>query len=161
MDKNSPSERQFEQMVSQQRATIYSVCHLFAKDADEAADLFQETLIRLWMGWATFEGKSSLRTWVYRVTMNTCIDQQRHQQHRPKTVPLQIDAAFFEEDNANPATERLHRRIARLDPFDRAVVLLWLDELSYADMADILGISPDNVGARLSRIREKLKNMND
>lgn len=122
----SDSEKEFERLVTEHRATIYTVCYMFSKDADEVADLFQEVLVNLWRGMGGFEGRSDVRTWIYRVSLNTCVS---------------------------------HDRISRLEPFDRAIILLWLESLPYDEIGQIVGISPKNVSVRLTRIREKLKNM--
>ena len=69
------TEQQFSQLVKDNRSTIYSVCYMFSNDADEVADLFQEVLVKLWNGYGSFQGKSDIKTWIYRVTLNTCIPQ--------------------------------------------------------------------------------------
>ena len=89
MNKNKQHEADFEHMVERQRQTIYSVCYLFADERQLADDLFQETLIRLWQGFDLFEERSSERTWVYRVALNTCINFDRKHRRRPDTSPLQ------------------------------------------------------------------------
>ncbi len=161
MNKNKQLEADFEQMVERQRQTIYSVCYLFADERQLADDLFQETLIRLWQGFASFEGRSEERTWVYRVALNTCINQNNKHRRRPDTSPLQMDMDFYAEEDRCPAASRLHKRIAKLHPFDRALILLWLEDLPYDEIAAILGITVENVSVRLVRIREKLKTITD
>lgn len=71
------TEQQFSQLVRDNRSTIYAVCYMFSNDADEVADLFQEVLVKLWNGYETFHGKSDVKTWIYRVTLNTCITIDR------------------------------------------------------------------------------------
>ena len=161
MKHNQQRESDFEQMVERQRGAIYAVCYMYAKDSDQVSDLFQEALLRLWAGFDNFEGRSSERTWVYRVTLNSCIDQTRRLHHCPDTMPLTLDNDFFADEERNPAAKSLHRRISQLPPFDRALILLWLEDLPYSEIADIIGISVDNVGVRLNRIREKLKTIKD
>lgn len=73
----SDSEKEFERLVTEHRATIYTVCYMFSKDADEVADLFQEVLVNLWRGMGGFEGRSNVRTWIYRVSLNTCVSHDR------------------------------------------------------------------------------------
>lgn len=74
----SDSEKEFERLVTEHRATIYTVCYMFSKDADEVADLFQEVLVNLWRGMGGFEGRSDVRTWIYRVSLkNTCVSHDR------------------------------------------------------------------------------------
>ena len=106
-----------------------------------------------------FEGGSDVRTWIYRVSLNTCVSHDR-KRRRAKTVPLSIDINLFEDSDAESQQVRmLYDRISRLEPFDRAIILLWLESLPYDEIGQIVGISPKNVSVRLTRIREKLKNM--
>ena len=155
------TEKKFAQMVREQKSTVYLVCYMFSKDRDEVDDLVQEVLINLWKGFARFEGRSDIRTWVYRVSLNTCISADRRRK-RNRTLPLTMDIDPFDENDAdNRQTALLHRRISRLQPFDRAIVLLWLENLSYEEIGQIVGISTKNVSVRLVRIKEQLKSMSN
>ena len=87
MKQKEQQERDFERLVERQRQTIYSVCYLFANERQQADDLFQEILIRLWKGFAGFEGRSSEKTWVYRVALNTCVTANDRMLHRKDTTP--------------------------------------------------------------------------
>ena len=152
-------EQYFTDLVKQHKSTIYSVCYMFSTDKDEVEDLFQESLINLWRGLPSFEGRSQVATWVWRVTLNTCISSDR-KKRRNATVPLTMDIDLFDQSNEQGAQAQLLRdRIQRLQPFDRAIVLLWLESMSYDEIAAIVGISPKNVGVRLYRIKEQLKQM--
>lgn len=140
------------------KTTIYSVCYMFVEKQIEVDDLFQEVLINLWEGYEGFRGDSSLRSWVYRVSMNTCISYKRKK--RIKTVPLDLSPDIVNGDsNESRQTVQLHQRISRLEPVDRAIVLLWLENLPYDEIASIVGISTRAVGVRLVRIKEKLKSL--
>ena len=155
------TERKSAQMIREQKSTVYLVCYMFSKDSDEVDDLVQEVLINLWKGFARFEGRSDIRTWVYRVSLNTCISADRRRK-RNRTLPLTMDIDPFDENDAdNRQTALLHRRISRLQPFDRAIVLLWLENLSYEEIGQIVGISTKNVSVRLVRIKEQLKSMSN
>ena len=155
------NELQFTDIVQQYKSTIYTVCYMFSKDADEVNDLFQDVLINIWQGMKGFEGRSDIRSWIYRVSLNTCISAERKRKRR-KTIPLTMDINLFEdEDVTSRQADMLHRRITRLPLLDRAIILLWLENLSYDEIAAILGISVKNVSVRLVRIREQLKNMNN
>ena len=150
-------EQLFAQTVKEQRSTIYTVCYMFSKDADEVNDLFQEVLVNLWKGFEGFEGRSDIRTWVYRVALNTCISLDR-KKRRQATARLSMDINLFEDDDTDTRqVALLHKRISLLQPFDRAIVLLWLENLPYDEIGHIVGISAKNVGVRLYRIREQLK----
>lgn len=148
----------FERLVMEHKSTIYSVCYMFAEDKAEADDLFQEALISLWHGKDTFRGDSGLKSWVYRVTMNTCISHKRKKSI--KTEPLEFSTDITAPDSPQKRQAKLlHERISKLEPFDRAIVLLWLEDMSYDEIAAIVGISSKAVGVRLLRIKEKLKTL--
>lgn len=157
---NNDKEHEFELLVRQHKRTIYTVCYMFSTNKDEIDDLFQEILIRLWNGFDQFEGRSSAKTWIYRVALNTAINQDRKERRRPQTVPLTVDIDPYEADN--PQTQQirvLYDRISRLDLIDRSLILLWLEGISYDEIGAIIGISPNNVGVKLTRIKEKLVKM--
>ena len=160
--KMEKTEANFKKILHDHKSTIYSVCYMFSQEHDEVEDLFQETLINLWNGLDTFEERSGIGTWVWRIALNTCITSERKKKRRLDTVPLSIDRDFLDDNNAESRqTKLLHKRISRLQPFDRAIVLLWLENMSYDDIAAIVGITTKAVGVRLVRIREQLKQMND
>ena len=154
------NESQFAQIIRENKGTIYTVCYMFSKDKEEVDDLFQEALIKLWQGLASFKGDSDLKTWIYKVTLNSCISIDRKKKSRP-TQPLMEGINLFDKNDAdNRQTDMLHARIQRLQPFDRAIVLLWLENMSYQEIALIVGIEVKNVSVRLHRIKEQLKQMN-
>lgn len=153
-------EKDFANIVRKHKSTIYTVCYMFSQDNDEVEDLFQETLINLWKGFAQFRGDSSPATWIWKVSLNTCISFDRKKRRRGKSVPLSMSINLFEDDdNDSRQIEMLRKRINQLGPFDRAIVLLWLENLSYEEIGEIVGITAKNVSVRLVRIREQLKKM--
>ena len=155
-------EKDFETVVRRHRSTIYTVCYMFSNDADEVADLFQDTLINMWKGFAKFRGESDVKTWIWRVSLNTCITAERKKNRRAEQVPLTMDINLFEDrDDDTRQIRMLRERIGRLGHFDRAIVLLWLESLSYDEIGAIVGISAKNVSVRLVRIREQLKKMSN
>ena len=154
-------ETVFAQMVKEHKSTIYTVCFMFSKDADEVNDLFQEVLINLWQGFASFEGKSKIDTWIWKVSFNTCISQERKKK-RTSVIPLSMEIDLFnDKDDDTKQVKMLYERIHRLKPFDRAIVLLWLEGMPYDEIATIVGITPKNVSVRLYRIKEELKQMSN
>lgn len=145
--------------MSEQKSTIYTVCYMFSNDEDEVADLFEEVLINLWKGFSSFEGRSDIRTWVYRLSLNTCISADR-KKRKKKTIPLSMDINLFEdEDSDSRQVQMLRKRIMHLAPFDRAIVLLWLENMSYEEIGQVVGITAKNVSVRLYRIKEQLKKL--
>ena len=154
------TEREFEKIVAENKGTIYTVCYMFSNDSAEVADLFQETLINLWRGSGTFRGDSALNSWIWKVALNTCITFDRKKKRGITTEPLSMNIDLFDDaDQDNRQVAILRERISKLGPFDRAIVLLWLENLSYEEIGQIVGITPGNVSVRLVRIKEQLKKM--
>lgn len=154
-------ETAFAQMVREHKSTIYTVCFMFSKDSDEVNDLFQEVLINLWKGFESFKGKSKIDTWIWRVSFNTCITQERKKK-RSSSIPLSMEIDLFnDKDEDTRQVQMLYDRIHQLKPFDRAIVLLWLENMSYEEIAAIVGITVKNVSVRLYRIKEELKKMSN
>ena len=154
-------QKQFSVMVRQNKNTIFTVCYMFSKDQEEVNDLFQEVLIRLWQGFDNYKGNSKERTWIYRVALNTCISFDRKKRRHNKKQVYMGDDLFGCNEHDSQQTEVLHKRITRLRPLDRAIVLLWLEDISYEEIGSIIGITAKNVSVRLYRIREPLKNMSN
>ncbi len=155
-------EQQFTRLVEQHKTVIYTVCYMFSGSREEAEDLFQDVLVRLWKGYDTFRRESDARTWIYRVSLNTCINGQKRKRKGIKHIPLSIDVDFFEEiSDRTLQVRRLYDRINRLGLVDRALILLWLEGLSYEEIGAVIGISVKNVSFQLYRIKEKLKKMNN
>ena len=135
---------------------------MFSKDEDEVADLFQDILINLWKGFSKFRGESNIKTWIYRVSLNTCISSDRKKKRKGETVPLDMNINLFDDSQEDTKQIRmLQGRISRLGPFDRAIVRLWLENLSYDEIGAMVGITAKNVSVRLFRIKEQLRNMSD
>ena len=155
-------EKEFNELVKEHKKTIFTVCYFYSKDADEVNDFFQEILINLWRGYEDFRGVSNIRTWIYRVSLNTCTDQMRKKKRRVSTIPLSIDVDLYNDDSdKSHQIQQLHERIGRLNVFDKAIILLWLENMSYSEIADIMGITVANVTTRLFRIKEQLKAMSN
>jgi RNA polymerase sigma-70 factor (ECF subfamily) len=150
-------EKEFAQLVREQKSTIYTVCYMFSNDEEEVNDLFQEDLVNLWKGYESFRHESKVNTWVYRVTLNSCLSAERKKKRRIQAVPLTMDVNFYEDSDADARQVRqLHERIQKLGMVDRAIVLMWLENMSYDEIAAVMGITPKNVGVKLFRIKQQL-----
>lgn len=155
-------EQEFEKIVRQHKGTIYTVCYMFSKDSDEVADLFQETLINLWKGFDGFRGEAKVDTWIWRVALNTCISADRKKKRQGEKVPLEMASDLFADDDTDTKQiQMLNARISKLGLVDRAIVLLWLENLSYDEIAAIVGISAKNVSVKLVRIKQQLMQMSN
>lgn len=148
----------FLDTIEKHKGLLYKVAGLYTDNRHDREDLYQEILYRLWKSFDTFEGRSSIGTWMYRVAMNTSIYFVKQQQRRPKITALPPETLAYEEDAA--VEERfalMHQHIGRLGLLDKGIVMLYFEGKSYEEIAAIVGISTSNVGTRLSRIRDKLK----
>ena len=156
-------EKEFLTMIEAQKRTIYKVCYIYANDQDDLNDLYQETVLNLWKSFPRYRGDSTLNTWVYRIAMNTCITFLRRSNARPQIVPMTANVAgMAAEDNETAGQLReLYRLISQLGKLERALILLWLEERSYEEIANILGITKTNVAVKLNRTKEKLKKMSN
>lgn len=155
-------ELEFNRIVKANKAAIFTVCYIFSKDQDEVNDLFQETLINLWRGFEGFQGKCDVKTWIWRVSLNTCLTFERKKKRRVDTLPLTMDINLFTDtDDDTRQVQMLYRRINKLGMLDRAIILLWLENMSYEEIGEIIGISTKNVSVKLVRIKEQLKKMSN
>jgi len=155
-------EQRFTELVKEYKTTIYTVCLMFSNDKAEIEDLFQDVLVKIWQGLANYRGDANMRTWIWRIALNTCINLDRKKKRSGKRVPLSVDIDLFEDsDDRALQTKQLYSRINRLGLVDRSIVLLWLEGISYDEIGEITGISASNVSVKLVRIREQLKKMND
>ena len=156
--KQQDNGEKFAQLVREHKSTIYTVCYMFSHDEEEVNDLFQETLINMWKGIDSFREESKISTWIYRVALTTCLLQERKKKKEVKKVPLTMDVNFFEDNDANSTQVRmLHQRIGKLGLVDRALVMMWLEGMNYEEIGAVMGISAQNVGVKLFRIKEQLK----
>lgn len=156
-------EKRFTSFVEEHRQMIYKCCYMYATDAENLSDLYQETVINLWKGFPRFRGECKPSTWVYRIALTTCLSFLRKSKSKPVIVPITVDLerGLSEEDTRTEQLRELYSMIEQLGKLERALILLWLEERSYQEIADVMGISLTNVATKLSRIREKLKRMSN
>ena len=155
-------EKAFSDIVKRYKNTIFTVCYLFSNNQEEVNDLFQETLINLWQGFDSFQGKCDVKTWIWRVSLNTCLTFERKKKRSVETVPLNMDINLFTDtDDDTRQIQQLYHRINKLGVVDRAIILLWLENMSYEEIGQIIGISAKNVSVKLVRIKEQLKKMSN
>ncbi|TRX50896.1 sigma-70 family RNA polymerase sigma factor [Fulvivirga sp. M361] len=154
------SDAFFKEFVEDNKATIYKICRAYANDSEELKDFIQEVTIQLWRSHHKFRNKSRLSTWVYRVTLNVCLTLARKQKRGVDTVALlETDVHESESEAEKEQVAMLYKSIRQLKESDRAIILLYLEDKSYKEMAEILGITVTNVGARVNRVKNQLKEL--
>lgn len=160
MERCSDYNSSFTSLVRRYEKIIFSACFFYANNDVSFDDIKQEVLISLFKGYRHFRNECSEATWVYKVCINTCLLSLRRLSPRIKTLSLdEIPAIHFQNENDNEYREKiewLYALIAQLNPMDKALILMWLDELSYDDIASNMGIPRNTVASRLYRIKEKL-----
>lgn len=152
-------ERTFLQWQSEHRGILLKVTRSFAVSQGDQEDLAQEILIQLWLSIGGFNGESKPSTWIYRVALNTAMGWQRGERRQRYRVQkmVELDAYWLEKKNPeNEQVARLYDAIHKLSPHDRYLVLLYLDDLQYSEIAEIIGISESNVGVRINQAKKKL-----
>lgn len=152
-------ERMFADIMRDYDSMIMRICFGYSRTAAEFADLHQDALINIWQGLPGFKGDSSLKTWIYRVTLNTCVSTVRSERRRVTQTALDDFYNLVDEDaDRRRLVSEMHDCISKLTPVDRAIMLLWLDDFSYDEIAATVGLGRNTVASRLRRAKEKLKN---
>lgn len=156
------TEKEFINLIEQHSRLIYKICYMYASDRDELNDLYQEILINLWRSHGSFKGEAKYSTWIYRIGLNTCVSYMRQKKRELPLVPLTVDLENIagQENNADRLRE-LYRLINRLSKIEKAIVLLYLEEKSYDEIGEIVGITRGNAAVKLNRIKTKLKEMSN
>ncbi len=154
------SEEFFKSYVEENMALIMHLCRAYSRDEESLKDLVQEVTLQLWRSHKSFKGNSQLSTWVYRVTLNVCLSHSKKLKRKPETVPLDWGITKTEDyDSEKEQIEMLYKGIRQLKESDRAIILLYLEDKSYKEMSEILGITVSNVGVKVNRLKDKLKQM--
>jgi RNA polymerase sigma factor (sigma-70 family) len=145
---------------------VRRVCRLYCQDADDRQDLFQEIVLQLWRAWPRYvpQPDAKLSTWLYRIALNVAISNLRQRTRRPASVDVESEAWHLAQPIEGSAYEpeemtALYRAIDRLSEVDKAFVLLYLEDRPYEEMADILGITQNNVRVKMHRVQEKLRRL--
>lgn len=157
-NKTTQKERaaDFENIVREFSLLITKVCYYFATDVVELKDLRQDVLLNIWAGWDKFRMQSKPSTWIYRVCFNTCISYQRRSRQRKKEMPLSSVLEIEDQPFDMEKYQEMHRLIGLLSSEEKAIILMWLDENSYEEIAEVVGIKRNTVATKIKRIKEKL-----
>jgi len=151
-------EAYFLEIVEKNRQLISKVCYMYATDGEHFNDLHQEVMANLWQGIGKFRGDSKISTWIYRICLNTCVTYfRRHNRYDGLRVPLDGVIEIPGDDGTRLAQlHEMYRLISTLQPMEKALILMWLDERPYDEIAEVTGMSRNNVATRLRRIKQKL-----
>lgn len=154
----------FVETIDEHRGIIFKVCKMYCPSEEDCNDLYQDIVAQLWKAWQGFRGEAKISTWIYRVALNTAISGFRKQKRNPLKNSLQDDSIHLTTDDQRKKledSEMLHMAIRQLSKVEKAMVALYLDEVSYEEIGEIMGITQNNVRVKMLRIREKLKKIMD
>lgn len=160
----SPPENEilFNSLIKENSRIINSVCYFYSSDNIPFEDLRQEVYINIWKGIDQFRSESKVSTWVYRIAINTALMAIRTGKKRIDTVPIDSMVVSISQEKDNSQEERLetlNSLIDKLDDIEKGIILLWLDEYSYDEIAETMGMKKSNVATKIYRIKEKLSKL--
>ena len=160
----SPPELEvlFTSLVKENSRIINSVCYFYSSDIIPFEDLRQEVYINIWKGLDQFRSDSKSSTWIYRVAINTALMSIRTGKKRINIVPIDSMVFNISQGTDNSQKDRLEildSLIEKLDEIEKAIILLWLDEYSYDEIAETMGMKKSNVATKIFRIKEKLSKL--
>ena len=152
----------FGELLQQHRGIVFKVANTYARDADDRADLAQEIAAQLWRAWPGYDPARRFSTWMYRIALNVAISFLRGDgRRRRRTVPLDglddLADGNAADHEADDRARALHRFIAAQEPLNRALLLLYLEEHSTRQMAEVLGISESNVTTKIGRLKQRIR----
>lgn len=150
------SSLEFEKVLERYSDTINKVCFSYAGSAADFDDLRQDALINIWRGLDSFRSGSSPRTWIFRVTVNSCLSTIRRQSRHSHESLEGLFNLIDSESSVRESVEQLHQVIAQLGLRERALIMMWLDDFSYDEIAGAMGMNRNTVATRLRRIRIKI-----
>jgi RNA polymerase sigma-70 factor (ECF subfamily) len=151
-------EVQFLQLIGQHQGIIHKICRLYRDSPEDREDLFQEIVFQLWRSVSAFEGKARFSSWMYKIALNTAIASfRRKKPHITYTSDLP-DQPVPQYDPGEQH-EQLFEALKQLNDGDKALIALYLDDLSYKEIAEITGMSENNIGVKLNRIKSKIQQL--
>ena len=149
-------EKEFTELLYQNQGIVHKICSLYFNNRADKEDYKQELIIQLWKAFPSFNNQSKFSTWMYRVCLNAAIDLLRKEKTEPKLVEFNyqnINTHFESNLVISDNQEKLYQAISRLSDIDKAIITLYLDEFSYKEIAEIMGISESNTGVKINRIK--------
>ena len=154
---NKKKEKEFLQLIEKHQGIIHKTCFIYCRNPADKEDLYQEITLQLWKSFPSFKGQAAFSTWMYRVALNTAITITK----KPGMLSdnLEMPVVSDESDLANELSEEvmiLYRAIAHLNKIEKGIILLWLEEKSYSEIAEAFGITVKNVSVKLVRIKSQL-----
>ena len=158
---NKQLEHSFVIQLEENQNIVHKICRLYTHDKDSHNDLFQEITIQLWRAFPKFRGDSKFSTWMYRVALNTAITLYRKSKRRINTQDFESVSFKISVDEYDDTEEQqlklMYSAVKKLNDIDKALVFLYLEEKSYKEISETLGISEVNARVKMNRTKDKLR----
>lgn len=152
-------EQQFKDILNSNKDAVYRICRAYAADEEQVKDIFQEVMLNIWRALPGFRQQSAVNTWVYRIALNVCMRAKYNTDKQKITVRLdsiEWNEAAIADNNAIPEYKELYACIATLNETDKSLMLLFLEDLSYKDIAAVTGLTENHIAVKIKRIKSKL-----
>lgn len=152
-------EKEFIEIINKHKGILHKICNIYFFKEPNKEDYYQEMLIRLWKSYPSFKNQSLFSTWLYRIALNTAIDIIRKQNIQPKHTELSKEEFNIPEKEYNAESDNrevLYQAINHLSDVEKAIILLYLEDYNYKEIAEIIGISESNTGVKINRIKNQL-----
>lgn len=156
MEQQTLEEREFVTVINQYRSIIYKVCYNFVSNRDEVDDLYQEIVINLWQGFRQYRGEGFLSSWIYRISLNTCISCYRRTSNQPKMIQLCDNMEIEDTYDRYWQLKELYKMVDSLESKERSIILLWLDNKSYEEIAQLMCAKRSTISGKLKKIKDKI-----
>ncbi len=154
-------EKEFLQIITENQGIIHKVCSIYCDLEEDRRDLFQEILVQLWKSYPSFRSESKFSTWMYRVALNTAITSFKKDKRQPDKSGVAYESLQLAEDLYDTAVEdqikMLHKAVSNLTGIEKSIILLFLEDKKYEEIAEITGITQNYVRVKMNRIKKKLK----
>lgn len=156
-------EKEFLQIITDNQGIIHKVCSIYCDSEEDRRDLFQEIVAQLWKSYSSFRNESKFSTWMYRVALNTAITSFKRDKRQPDKSGISFEKIQIVDDSCDMEAEdqirMLNKAVARLTGIEKSIILLFLEDKKYEEIADITGITQNYVRVKMNRIKKKLKEL--
>ena len=156
-------EKEFIQIIQKNQGIIHKVCNIYCDHQEDRNDLFQEIVAQLWKSFPSFRKESKFSTWMYRVALNTAITSFKKTKRRPDQNRLTYENFQIVDEGYDTETEehikQLHKAVAQLTGVEKSIVLLYLENKKYEEIAEITGITQNYVRVKMNRVKKKLRKL--
>ena len=160
MNPQKYNKKEFSELIQKNQGIIHKVTLVYTNSVVEREDLFQEICLQLWKSYPNFREEAQFSTWMYRVALNTAISNIRKKKNSFVFESMKDDNRLASEPlEEEEHIKMLYRAISKLNQIDKAIILLWLEEKNYEEIASIIGITKSNVSVKLVRIKRKLEEL--